>query len=665
MAPSVTRTATSQNYSPSPQSGMKDARNPSPSKQRPTIQIDPSALAALAARGSSPRTDSTWRNQSPLLFSPAALLSLAGCGNQTCPGDDCSVLEANQPPEFTWAQSNYEGQVNEKLEFWIRFLKPEEGETLELRMEPNGSDYPNSARLVRGDTKTAYKFEWTPREGQEGWYGVQLILSDGELEVERDVTIHVKGLEDADTDGGTGGLEEEWCEPTGKGIGDGTPESPYQFSILVYVGKQTQGLAFDRGWDLEAAIANQITSLNTCFNNGQLYDNYKFQLMGIQYHDEYWDVDTTPKPTDTPEDEDFLFVYDARKLLTAAGQRTVKIGHEKALDPSDDFSKTICHEVGHLRGAKHAYYDYNGEDNKIYPGAGYDWPGASIMGRPQPPPGEEWDPLNIELIKETAADPYSSGGCAYNWIPTWAPENIQVNVTNGEGLPVTGAEVDIYRKNVHEIFTDSTLWHSGLTNSEGNLPLPPGLTVPPSEGNPYYTLFLGAIHVAGETYLNWYTVEDIAIPFRQGATQLTLAAKTSKETLYVAPTPIHADLSIQSVTISPNTLKGGETLQKTIQIANGGPDIYSGKLGIQYFLSTDPALDKNEDVPIGGKSEIIELNPGEFFQHISSYRPLGLTPPGFYYVIATINPDIPLFTDPDVEDYVLNASSQVTILPPD
>jgi len=79
MSPPVTRTATGQSYSPSSPSGMKDARNPSPSKQKSNVQIDPSALAALAARGASPKTSSTWRNQSPLLFSPAALLTLAGC----------------------------------------------------------------------------------------------------------------------------------------------------------------------------------------------------------------------------------------------------------------------------------------------------------------------------------------------------------------------------------------------------------------------------------------------------------------------------------------------------------------------------------------------------------------------------------------------------------
>lgn len=470
-------------------------------------------------------------------------------------------------------------------------------------------------------------------------------------------------LPDGGDEGGAGG---DPCVARNLSNGDGSVQSPYTFRVLVYVEKETRTSAESQGWNVEAGVARHFAELNAAFNNGQLPYSYRFEQINLQSPAlPPTGPFSLPDPELTPEKEDFLLLYDERPpdlgtLRDFYQSHVVRLGSPNLFDPAADSQRKIAHEFGHARGAIDLYeLVLERKSNAVFPGSSYQWPGiaTSLMGLSA---DIHWDPLTIELLRESMGDPRVDSQCAPVWLSRWSPSLVGLNVTNESGSPVAGASVDVYRTRLPASLWEGDLWHSGKTDSRGLLTLPAGIT---EASGGYSAILLGAVRFEGQSYLNWYTMIDLAIPYRQGLPEYYLPAKVGDATLYQPPPQITTGLSVETVAFSPSTVKVGEALTRQAAIKNLGPDAYMGEIGIQFYFSSNNMLETTDEAA-GGYNESVNLGVGQTHNFQANPAVPPSTLPGAYYLIARITPLLSGATDPDESDNVRASDQALTILPP-
>lgn len=253
------------------------------------------------------------------------------------------------------------------------------------------------------------------------------------------------------------------------------------------------------------------------------------------------------------------------------------------------------------------------------------------------------------------------GVCTYRWINSWVPATIRLEVKDESDAPLPSVMVDFYRRKLGGKLTPSDLWFTGMTDSNGHLHLPSGLTPLPINGY-FYSVYLAAVHTGGETYLNWYGMADIAIPFREGVDDLSLPAPVNDETLYEPPVPVSTDLEVGSTSMPAGVVSPGDSWEKSFVITNLGPDTFSGQIYIQNWFSTDTTVDPGLDHGAGGYRSGVFLAPGDHFSNSGAVIniPIGLAP-GVYYMLTSVEPDYPGATDPDLSNNSLASVETITV----
>ncbi len=462
-----------------------------------------------------------------------------------------------------------------------------------------------------------------------------------------------------DSDGG----DVDPCNRPYMGPYKGTSDSPYTFKVLVMVDTVSRDLAIQKGWNVEEGVQKHFDEINSAFNNGQLENTYDFVPMDIQYRDfDMASPQYPPHPQDTPEDEDFLLIFNEREINNShAGNKRVILASENSFSPLDNPHFLIAHEFGHLRGAIDLYTLYQGgQENLVFPGAGYSWDGKSYMATGTSL-DRNWDALTKELFMETGGDSDKSLKCAWEWLSTWAPPSIKINVKNESNIMVPNATIDVYRRKPGHELKPEHLWFSGTTNSEGMILLPMGITeTSPGAGWIHY-LFLTVVRLNNESYLNWFTILDVSVPYRKGVTELILEAKVNETTHYQIPQS--TDLEAVSVSFIPSVLKGGEVLSSSVIYRNLGQDNFSGRVGIQFYLSQDSIFDSNIDLAAGGTSEIVSMIQNEEKTFSRDLIIPQILSPGDYFLIFKVESKEFGTTDPNLSNNVVVSQQPFTVNP--
>lgn len=470
--------------------------------------------------------------------------------------------------------------------------------------------------------------------------------------------------------GGQGGQKNDpftgYCKsPPSPGIGLGTVESPFQFRLSVLIAPSTAAYAQAKGWDISAAIDNQLNKLHQGFNNGQLPYHYQFTLTEPKYTILEESASLNVGIVDTPQEDDFVLLFNKEASTSGYSpvEKKITLQHLGALDPTVT-TDVLIHEMAHARGALDMYEIMTKQLQDPYIGAEYAWQGSSYMGNGITH-SENWDPLTIEIFKESAGSPDLDALCGgMYFISQWCPQTVRIQAEDASQQPLSGASIDIYRFNVGykgNTIPPKFLWFTGAFDNNGKITLPSGINAPSDYGLGML-FYLGVLHHGGNEYLNWYTVEDLALAYRKGIEDLTLHAVASPNSLYKKPNFTYSDLKMQAVTASPTILKPGGTFMRQVEVGNDGPDNFSGGGTVQFYLSSDTNLDPGIDKPSGGYPAILSLAVGasDFFQ-VNNVIPIDM-PPGTYYLLASYTPSSVAVVDSNPENN-LAASAPITVVP--
>lgn len=461
-----------------------------------------------------------------------------------------------------------------------------------------------------------------------------------------------------------------------------TPSTHHHFKVLAQIEQGTWDRAVAKGWNVKETVQSHIKALNKTFNNGQLVGTFEFELLDIQTRPPQASYKHYSRPSikDTPEDEDYLLIYDKNYSINNSGRNTILLETVGFLSPHNDhLQRTVAHEFGHGRGTIDlGHLEILGDQNEVFPGAAYLWPGRSIMGTSKNrTEGLTWDPLSIELIRISGTNPkIDSMRCDEHWYPKWVPKTVKIKVTDSAGAPAPNAEVKIYRvlKNgnypkIKNSLKKDDLWFTGVTDEKGILELPKGLTTRPKDAkrnHPFFFIFLAAVNIGGKDYLNWYNVIDIALPYLKGKTQLTLEAKADRNTQY-KPNGDSTDISVESVSIAPlstsPSIMPGIPFERRVTVRNSGPEPFSGVIGLSFYFSSDRKLDPKTDYHIDYTIKGSRLGVGDTEELKLRRTTLSSKiPPGKYYTLVQLKPGREGWVDPD-ESNNIGISEQFTVKP--
>lgn len=634
---------TSRNLLNAPAPSRQAARAPSSSIEKELseeIQISSSEILRFASVGSKFKINQLATNGFHYSQSvrPAQIISklfnpfsaLWGCSAPSCPDQDCSIEpnppEVNAPPEFINFPENQRVEINNNLRLEIKAKDPEYYSPLEVRMEPGVGDFPSGARFTEL-TNALYEFTWTPREAQLGWYSVGFVVKDQALETKRIITIEV-------VPPGHAGTLEEYCSSPGLGKGNGTPEDPYSFNVLVVMDEATRLAIEQEGWNIQDGIDRMFFELNSGFNNGQLAGHYRFTPLEVRYFDD-WKTSGYPQKSETAEDEDIQIFFDIHYGIGgASGQSQIWFGSIEWFNPGNPFFLGFIHEVAHTLGAVDLYkMGISYQNNSLYPGSGYSVSVDSYMEAAddmQP----EWDPTTAGILNASGNDLEKAHQCYDHWMKTWIPNHLSLQVVNSSDNPIEGAQVKVFRYPDLEAppLSDSSLWHSGSTNSTGLINLPQEIAI---RDLGFYYLFLGAVSYNGNDYLNWFDITHLATAYLEGNSEFIVKAEINESTLYVPPNP--TDLEMMDLQITPEIIPILGDYTRKVTFKNNGTIPFDGRVAVQYYVQENPEFDSPiPKTAAGGRTHTVSLPPGETATIETNGSVPGNLTPGTYYFSTEI-----------------------------
>jgi parallel beta-helix repeat protein len=179
--------------------------SPPPAVNKKTDQYSNVTRAELlrsAFEGSS--KPQSWTKQSPLLYSPWALLTVAGC--QSGPPDYGSGGTTsgyqNHAPKITSATA-VSAQVGVPLSFLVTAVD-EDNDSFQIE---NRSPLPQGATFFDNGDVVAKELKWTPTSGQVGKYQIPFVAVDQHGAVSEESTLTITVVQDKDGDGLTSDVD--------------------------------------------------------------------------------------------------------------------------------------------------------------------------------------------------------------------------------------------------------------------------------------------------------------------------------------------------------------------------------------------------------------------------------------------------------------------------
>ncbi len=475
---------------------------------------------------------------------------------------------------------------------------------------------------------------------------------------------------DIDSDGGEDSdlppVEPNICEEPSEQFVKGS--SPFQYNVLFVMDKSIHELAISKNVNKEEFLKSLLFGLNDTFNGEQLQANFKFSSVGTVYLDSDFPRKDTLEyhgliyPEDTSEKEDVVVVLSKVAAASYFDTRgAIRINHPDPFSNLELTQSILIHEMGHFRGAIDLYnLSIGGSEfnkNRVYPGDHYDGNSIELMGKNEI---VQWEDISIELINEAGKNPARNEACASLWLKSWEPEKITIKALDKDGTPLNGRNISIYRRSKDTDLTEDDKWHSDISNLEGIVGIPPGLLLI-ENSDTYFTNFLFVINHNNQKFLNWINIEDIVVPFRKGIKKLEIPIFANDETKYL---PSFSDLEVTQVQSPPAEVLVGESIPRQVTIINHGPEDFTGKVTVQFWISKDSTLSNLEDKPFGGADRSVAVDSqGTINIDLPSLAVPSLNA-GVYYLIAKASISTDQFTDPDSSNNILYTNPPFEITDP-